>query len=376
MRHHAGGTGLAFVLLVTLAVAQQPTARSGPVAPLGTVPRLIKYSGVAKDQNSKPLVGVVGITFAFYEDEQGGAPLWVETQNAQTDATGRYSVQLGASQSNGLPPALFISGKARWLGVQISGQAEQPRVVLLSVPYALKAEDAQTLGGLPASAFVQAAAPGSSSGTSLADTNASATPSLLGGSGTANYVALWIDNNGDLGNSAIYQGGIAGKPKIGIGTTKPASTLDVNGSGMIRGLFSLPAKGTATAAAGFNSQAMDLTASVFNSAKNVAVPQNFQWQTEAVGNNTGSATGSLNLLFAQGSGTPAETGLNIASNGQITFAKGQAFPGAGTITGVTAGSGLTGGGSSGDVTLSLNLATTDARYAQLGAANAFVGTKG
>jgi len=272
---------------------------------------------------------------------------------------------------------LVCSGCGRKLaGVQISGQAEQPRVVLLSVPYALKAEDAQTLGGLPASAFVQAAAPGSSSGTSLADTNASATPSLLGGSGTANYVALWIDNNGDLGNSAIYQGGIAGKPKIGIGTTKPASTLDVNGSGMIRGLFSLPAKGTATAAAGFNSQAMDLTASVFNSAKNVAVPQNFQWQTEAVGNNTGSATGSLNLLFAQGSGTPAETGLNIASNGQITFAKGQAFPGAGTITGVTAGSGLTGGGSSGDVTLSLNLATTDARYAQLGAANAFVGNQG
>jgi hypothetical protein len=37
----------------------------------------------------------------------------------------------------------------------------------------------------------------------------------------------------------------------------------------------------------------------------------------------------------------------------VTFATGQTFPGAGTITGVTAGSGLTGGGTSGTVNLSL-----------------------
>jgi len=74
-----------------------------------------------------------------------------------------------------------------------------------------------------------------------------------------------------------------------------------------------------------------------------------------VGNNTKNASGSLNLLFSQGNGTPAETGLNIASNGQITFAKGQTFPGTGngTITGVTAGTGLSGGGNSGNVTLSV-----------------------
>src|SRR3990170_1578308 len=33
---------------------------------------------------------------------------------------------------------------------------EQPRILLVSVPYALKAADAETLGGKPASAFVLA----------------------------------------------------------------------------------------------------------------------------------------------------------------------------------------------------------------------------
>jgi hypothetical protein len=66
---------------------------------------------------------------------------------------------------------------------------------------------------------------------------------------------------------------------------------------------------------------------------------------------------------------PTETGLKIASNGQITFAAGQTFPGTGngTITGVTAGTDLTGGGSSGSVTLKVD--TT--KVPELSAANNF-----
>jgi hypothetical protein len=46
---------------------------------------------------------------------------------------------------------------------------------------------------------------------------------------------------------------------------------------------------------------------------------------------------------------------------------------ASAITGVTAGTNLIGGGTTGNVTLSLNTAATDARYAQLGASNSFSG---
>jgi hypothetical protein len=75
------------------------------------------------------------------------------------------------------------------------------------------------------------------------------------------------------------------------------------------------------------------------------------------------------LLYGSGTTTPAETGFKISSKGLITFATGQAFPGTGTITKVTAGTDLTGGGSGGNVTL--NLDTT--KIPQLNVANTFTG---
>lgn len=89
-----------------------------------------------------------------HKDQQGGSSLCRETQNAHADNNRDYSVMLGSTTAEGLPADLFSSGDARWLGVQPAGQPEQPRVMRLSVPYALKAGDVQTLGGLPASAFM------------------------------------------------------------------------------------------------------------------------------------------------------------------------------------------------------------------------------
>jgi hypothetical protein len=125
------------------------------------------------------MTGVVGITFSLYEEQSSGAPLWLETQNVQADANGHYSVLLGTTKPDGLPAELFTSEQARWVGVQISGQAEQPRVLLVSAPYALKAGDAETVGGLPASAFALANAAGTtaSKGASTAATSSTTTKS-------------------------------------------------------------------------------------------------------------------------------------------------------------------------------------------------------
>jgi hypothetical protein len=116
-----------------------------------------------KDASGALLTNTVGVTFAIYSEQTGGTPLWQETQNVQF-SQGRYAVFLGESASAGIPAELFVSGQPRWLGAKalLPGEEEQPRVLLASVPYALKAVDADTLGGLPASAFMQTNSGGAS----------------------------------------------------------------------------------------------------------------------------------------------------------------------------------------------------------------------
>jgi len=355
----AAGCGIPAAL-----VAQQPasTISSGAATTTGTVvPRLVNFAGKLTDNNGKPLSGVVGVTFLLYRDPQGGAPLWIETQNVQPDKSGYYSVMLGSTAPQGLPDDLFVSGEARWLGVQVTGQEEQPRVLLVAVPYALKAHDAETIGGLPPSAFLLAPLPvktaTASATTTASSTNESQAPPPNGaitGLGTFGYIPLW-DSTSDVINSALFQTGTGSTSKVGINTSTPATTLDVKGASTFRGVMSLPALGSATTAKGFNSQPLSLVASTYNSASSTPVNEYFNWQSEPVGNNTASTSASLNLLFGAGATKPVETGLKIASNGIVSFATGQTFPGtgSGTVTSVGSGAGLAGGPITGSGSLSI-----------------------
>src|SRR3984885_14650151 len=220
--------------------------------PASAPPRLVRFGGTAKDLNSNPLTGVVGITFALYSEQNGGASLWLETQNVTADSNGHYTVLLGSTKPDGLPADLFISEQARWVGVQVSGQAEQPRVLLVSAPYALKAGDAETIGGLPPSAFVLAAPLVIGSATSSSTTATVPPPAatdVTTTGGTINYLPIF-SGAPTIIDSVVFQSGSGATAKIGIDTTTPATPLDVNGAGTIRGTLSLPATGTATAGGG------------------------------------------------------------------------------------------------------------------------------
>jgi hypothetical protein len=113
------------------------------------------------------------------------------------------------------------------------GFAEQPRVMLLSVPYALKAADADTVGGKPLSAFVLA---GEKTGVGpdgltyvdkrvltagLAAAKDRTAPGATvvgpsGGAGSLNFIGMFSDPT-TLVNSVIYQSG----GSIGVNTTSP-----------------------------------------------------------------------------------------------------------------------------------------------------------
>jgi hypothetical protein len=120
------------------------------------VPALVPYSGIAIDAQGKPLGESVSVTFQIFKDEQGGDSLFTETQTLNVDRLGHFKAQLGATYPSGIPLETFQSGEARWLEVQIAGLTPKSRTLLTSVPYALKAGDSTTLGGLPVSAFALA----------------------------------------------------------------------------------------------------------------------------------------------------------------------------------------------------------------------------
>jgi hypothetical protein len=320
--------------LATKAWAQEPTTGAPTALVSATpvsesqVPRLVKFSDTLQDDSGKPRTGITGVTFLLYKDQTGGAPLWLETQNVNLDAKGHYTILLGSSKSDGLPAELFASGEARWLAVQAEHQPEQPRVLLLSVPYALKAMDAETLGGRPVSDFALSS-PQNSNSAQVTKRSGAAAGDAVGqksglatvtGSGTKNFIPIWTSTTA-LGNSTIFETG----GKVGIGTTTPGTLFDVNGTGGFRDTLTLFPKGS------------DPTLSV------------------------------------QG------TGFAVNNRGLVSFVSGQTFPGTGTISGVTAGTDLIGGGTSGNVTLNLNTSAlqtqNDARYAKLAANNSFTGNQ-
>jgi hypothetical protein len=386
---------------------QQATAETA-----SALPRLVRFGGTVKDLNGNPLNGVVGVTFALYSEQTGGVALWLETQNVTADSNGHYVALLGSTKPGGLPTDLFTTEQAHWVGVQVSGQPEQPRMLLVSAPYALKAGDAETIGGLPASAFMLANGSQAASGAKASSSPDSAgaqknsvppaNPAVTG-KGVVDFIPMW-DTTSDIVDSIIFQK----TSEIGINTKTPAATLDVNGKMDIRDTLTLFPKSTdSTLAINGTAFKIDQTGNVtfitgqtFPGAGTITGITTASGSGLSGGGTTGNlslsvpsagitntmlknSTVTLNANTAGGITTPGAMtlgstytiGLQPCSANQVLQYVGTAWTcsnaGAGTVTGVTAGTDLTGGGTSGTVTL--NLDTT--KVPLLAATNTFTGNQ-
>ena len=94
---------LALALLSPLAVL----AQDAPLAPALSVPRLVNFSGVFQPANGQPSARRWRPSRCrSYAEQDGGLPLWQEMQTVTVETTGRFTVLLGASHPDGLPPAV------------------------------------------------------------------------------------------------------------------------------------------------------------------------------------------------------------------------------------------------------------------------------
>jgi len=360
--------------LVCTALAQ--TALPNPPSAPTQVPRLIRFSAVAQDETRNPMAGVVSVTFSLYKDQQGANPLWQETQNVQTNAAGHYTVLLGSASADGMPLELFTSGEAHWLGVQIQGQPEQARVLLVSVPYALKAYEAETLSGRSVSDFVllNKTSPTSSSASGASqDSNSASDSNLrrvdgprqfvgdnatqvvkvtqkgsgLGLSATANTLAAVAGTITGESNTAVYglasntskgshAAGVTGQANTETGPGVAGYTSSPNGTGVL-GVANATTGGTGVS--GFSNATSGSTNGVYGQSNSPTGNGLFGNATAT----TSYASGVFGLSASpQGAGISGQTN-NTSGTGVL----GVAAPSSGPNTGVYAytnsggGTGLT-----------------------------------
>ena len=109
------------------------------------VPRNISIPGRLLAADGAAISGTHAVSVALYAAEQDNAPLWEQTRIVLADKTGNYTVSV-------TPPA-----SGAWIELLPAVGVPPRRMRLASVPYALRARDADNLGGAPAAAYAHTA---------------------------------------------------------------------------------------------------------------------------------------------------------------------------------------------------------------------------
>jgi hypothetical protein len=303
---------VAFFLNGSVLVGQSAPSDSG-----GTVvPALIQFSSAIQDPSGRALGGSRSLTFALYDNQQGGAANWSETQTVIEDSQGRYTAYLGSATTGGIPADLFASGTTQWVGVTPDDGGEQSRVPITTVPYAFKAAAADTFGGKKPEDFVsmqQLTMLLRSAGGMLVPV--SPTPVNTTQESDApipNLNAAFLNGFPDLAFAKVSTENAFLEPQtFSEGVVLPAAEPESGQSDLI------------------DSAPLDFESSIMQ--QGTRINQTFQWISQSVASQSGAPTARVALLFSASPAAPVPTGLSFNSDGTINFAPGQTLP-SGAVT--------------------------------------------
>jgi hypothetical protein len=304
------------MLLTALAIA----------AHAASVPTLIHYQGRFTDTAGEPLADPVNLEFRIYAEPAGGTPLWTEAHGGVALRDGVAELLLGGAT---VFPEQAFAAPVRYMEIRVNGEALTPRLVVASVPFAMEAD---RLDGMDAADFDAAGAAAAVAG-ALAVSDG--TPPNEG----SNRVQ-WDNLAG------VPEGFADGLDDGGSGGSDPVTGADVTDStltGADLAPRTLEAKHVKTRTLTGNEVALETITGdniLDDSVRSADV-------RDATLTGVDVKNGSLT---ADDLADSTVTSLKIANH--TILQEDLAFP-AGDITGVISGSGLTGGGISGSVTLSV-----------------------
>jgi hypothetical protein len=228
---------------------------------LAAIPKKVNYQARLTDTDTgEPITGTHSMTFRIYTTSTGGSAAWSETKSVTADANGVIATILGSTT----PITMSFDG-SMWLEIVVDSETLSPRREIVAVPYAFRAVNADSLGGLNSSAYslaghthddryyteselssggiintpsnpmdwtkLKSVPGGLADGVDDAGTGDGYSLDAADGSPTD---AVYVDNDGD----------------VGIGTTNPAAHLEIWGETNIRSQVRCSRIGGATALLG------------------------------------------------------------------------------------------------------------------------------
>jgi len=301
------------------------------------VPQLITYQGRLSEATGTPLTGTHTIVFRLYDAEQGGNKLWEETHTITVarEDNGIFSVVLGSLTS--LSELNF--NQPLWLTMAVDGDSEMtPRQRVTSAGYAINAD---TLDAMDSQQFVRSDAASTVTGELTLSRSGRALLVKPSADPTANTKVLEVQNaagtstfNVDVEGDAAVAGNLTVTGTItGASLTGGTVTSVDSGAGLTGGPVTTSGTLAVGAGTGIQVNADDIAVKLTSGSGLLADSSGLSLLRSCADNQLLKWNATTSVWACQ---DDADTNAG------------------GDITGVIAGTGLSGGGSSGDVTVSLS----------------------